>query len=533
MQYHCTRLSYESTGYFSKIVTDYLKQSEVLRSFYAHPPTMEGVRKAIEARQGFATPRTVLVKSLEEQYASVDMDEQVKANIQSLLSPNTFTVVTAHQPNIFTGPLYFIYKILHTIQLAKALAEQMPESHFVPVYYMGSEDADLDELGQISLDGNKHSWSTKQTGAVGRMKVDKELIKILHAIEGQTGVLPHGKELAELFRAAYTEGRTIQEATLHLVNNLFGRFGLVVLIPDQASLKATFASVIQKELSEGFSHQIVSDTIQALAAQQYKVQAGGREINLFYLINDRRERIEKNGDVFTVPALGLQFSQDEIFAELQSYPERFSPNVILRGAFQETILPNIAFIGGGGELAYWLELKNVFEAIEVPYPVLVLRNSFLIMSTDQEKRMQQLNVSHTALFNKAQVLLDQLVKERSNAQLSLEKETAQLEALYKQMEQLAASIDTTLAPHVESLQTKASKRLVELQKKMLRAEKRKFETEERQISTLKSHLFPHDSLQERIDNIAVWYAKYGTAWIDMLANNSLSLDASFTILTIE
>lgn len=533
MQYHCTRLSYESTGYFSKIVTDYLEQSATLRPFYVHPPTMEGVQNAIEARRAFDTPRKVLVDTLTEQYASVTMDEKVKTNIQSLLSPNTFTVVTAHQPNIFTGPLYFIYKILHTIQLAKALAEKMPDNHFVPVYYMGSEDADLDELGQISLDGNKQVWSTKQTGAVGRMKVDKALIKILHAIEGQTGVLPYGKELSELFRMAYTEGRTIQEATLHLVNSLFGRFGLVVLIPDQAYLKARFASVIQRELLEGFSHQIVSDTIQALDKQQYKVQAGGREINLFYLINDRRERIEKDGDDFIVPALDLRFTQDEILAELASFPERFSPNVILRGAFQETILPNIAFIGGGGELAYWLELKDVFEAIQVPYPVLVLRNSFLIMTADQEKRMKQLNVTHTALFNKAQVLLDRLVKERTNAQLSLTNERAQLETLYKQMEQLAASIDSTLAPHVESLQVKASKRLTELEKKMLRAEKRKYETEERQINSLKTHLFPNDSLQERIDNMAVWYAKYGTAWIDLLATNSLSLESDFTVLTID
>lgn len=532
MQYHCTRLSYESTGYFSKIVTDYLEQSATLRPFYVHPPTMEGVQKAMEARRAFDTPRKVLVDTLSEQYASVEMDENVRANIQSLLSPNTFTVVTAHQPNIFTGPLYFIYKILHTIQLAKALAEQMPDSHFVPVYYMGSEDADLDELGQISLDGNKQVWSTKQTGAVGRMKVDKELMKILHAIEGQTGVLPNGKELSDLFRKAYTEGRSIQEATLHLVNSLFGRFGLVVLIPDQASLKARFTSVIQRELIEGFSHQIVSDTIQELG-KQYKVQAGGREINLFYLINDRRERIEKEGDDFIVPALDLRFSQDEILTELQSFPERFSPNVILRGAFQETILPNIAFIGGGGELAYWLELKQVFETIGVPYPVLVLRNSFLIMTADQEKRMKQLNVTHTALFNKAQVLLDRLVKERTNAQLSLTNERAQLETLYKQMEQLAASIDSTLAPHVESLQVKASKRLIELEKKMLRAEKRKFETEERQISALKKHLFPNDSLQERTDNIAVWYATYGAAWIDMLLDNSLSLDSKFTLLIID
>lgn len=532
MKHHCTRLSYESTGYFSSIVADYLAEAATIRPFYTHLPNLDGISSAIQSREKFATPRNVLVSALQEQYKAVHTDKSVTFNIEALADTKTFTIVTAHQPNIFTGPLYFIYKILHAIQLAKHLSEQLPAYRFVPVYYMGSEDADLDELGQISIDGNKLNWSTSQTGAVGRMTVDKELLKLLSAIEGQTGVLPFGKELTELFRQAYTSGRTIQEATLHLVNALFGRFGLVVLIPDQQMLKAQFSSVIQKELIEGFSHRIVSNTIGELE-KNYKVQAGGRAINLFYLINDRRERIEKEGDDFVVNALNLRFTQTQILDELNTYPERFSPNVILRGAFQETILPNIAFIGGGGELAYWLELKKVFEAIEVPYPVLVLRNSFLVMTSEQEKRMQKLELHHQTLFSKADVLLEQLVKKNTNQQLSLTSEMNLLSNLYDQIKLQAGAIDETLTAHVASLQVKAAKRLIELEKKMLRAEKRKYEAEGRQIQSLKAQLFPNDSLQERVDNISGWYGRYGTVWIDMILQNSLSLESAFVILTME
>ncbi len=531
MKHHCTRVSYESTGYFSAIVADYLAQAATLRPFYAHLPTIEGVKDAIRSREQFTIPRNILVNALEEQYKLIDTDKAVIANIEALGDAKTFTVVTAHQPNIFTGPLYFVYKILHAIQLAKCLSEQMPEYRFVPVYYMGSEDADLDELGQISVDGNKLQWNTTQTGAVGRMLVDKELIKLLSAIEGQTGVLPFGKELSRLFRAAYANGRTIQEATLHLVNSLFGRFGLVVLIPDQHNLKSAFSAVIQKELLEGFSHKIVSTTISELE-KNYKVQAGGREINLFYLINDRRERIEKDGDDYVINSLNLRFTKEQILDELKIYPERFSPNVILRGAFQETILPNIAFIGGGGELAYWLELKEVFKAIDVPYPVLVLRNSFLIMTSEQEKRMGKLELNHLSLFTKADLLLEQLVKKRTSNQLTLTNETVQLTALYEQMKQQAGSIDETLKAHVEALQIKAFKRLTELEKKMLRAEKRKFEAEGRQIQGLKTQLFPNDSLQERVDNLSGWYARHGESWIDMVLRISPGLTSEFTIVTI-
>ena len=532
MKHHCSRLPYESTGYFSKIVTDYLAQSDTVRPFFVHPPNVQGIKEAIIARQSFQTPRTILVKALEEQYAQIDTSVLVQKQIQSLLSERTFTVVTAHQPNIFTGPLYFIYKILHAIQLADTLKKEMPDLHFVPVYYMGSEDADLDELGQISIDGHPLSWKTNQTGAVGRMKTDKKLLELLAAIEGQTGVLPHGKELTTIFRKAYVDGRSIQEATLHLVNELFGRFGLVVLIPDQAQLKQCFASVIEKELLEGFSHTIVSKTIRELE-KNYKVQAGGREINLFYLIDNQRERIEKEGELFVIPALGLQFTKDQILEELQTHPERFSPNVILRGAFQETILPNIAFIGGGGELAYWLELKEVFAAIKVPYPVLLLRNSFLILTKVQEERMQQLDLNTMTIFQKADQLFTAMVKSRTSRQVSLSRESEILKQWYSQVAQLAASIDETLSPHVQSLQVKTLKRIEELEKKMLRAEKRKFQTEEQQLKKWKAQLFPHDSLQERVDNISGWYARYGCNWIDMLKESSLSLESQFTILVVD
>lgn len=531
MKHHCSRLSYESTGYFSKIVTDYLVQADTVRPFFVHTPDIQGIKEAIAARQSFQTPRTVLVKALDEQYAQITTSALVQQQIQSLLSEKTFTVVTAHQPNIFTGPLYFIYKILHAIQLADVLKKEMPDLHFVPVYYMGSEDADLDELGHIHIDGQPLTWKTNQTGAVGRMKADKKLLELLAAIEGQTGVLPYGKELTAIFRKAYVEGRSIQEATLYLVNELFGRFGLVVLIPDQAKLKQCFASVIEKELLEGFSHTIVSKTIRELE-KNYKVQAGGREINLFYLIDNQRERIEKDVDGFSVPALGLHFTPKQIREELQQHPERFSPNVILRGAFQETILPNIAFIGGGGELAYWLELKEVFAAIDVPYPVLVLRNSFLILTAEQEKRMEQLALDTTRIFQKSDLLLNVLVNERTSKQLTIKNELHRLEALYREIEQIAANVDQTLAPHVRALEVQAIKKIQELEKKMLRAEKRKFETEERQLNQFKQQLFPNNSLQERIDNLSGWYSRYGSAWIDMLMAQSLALENEFSIVVI-
>lgn len=522
-------LPYNSTGYFSKIVSDYLSGADTLRPFYQHLPNLDGIKDAITARKQFATPRTQLVEQLKIQYAGLSLSPKTSKHLEALLAENTFTITTAHQPNIFTGPLYFIYKILHAVKLAEYLSTNIPGSNFVPMYYMGSEDADLDEIGSLNVGGASLQWNTKQTGAVGRMKVDKAFITLIQSIEGQIGVLKHGSELTQLFKQCYQEGRTIQMATLELVNHLFADYGVLVLIPDNSILKQAYHSVVKKELLEGFSQKAVSVSSKALEAH-YKVQAGGRDINLFYLTEDKRERIELQGDVYEVKALDLKFTQEQILLELENYPDRFSANVILRGGFQETILPNIAFIGGGGELAYWLELKSVFESVGIPYPVLILRNSFLQVSRRQFQQMQQLDISVEALFLNSFELLNQYVKKQTQKQLQIEAEMSAIWAVYEQLKLVVNNVDGTLETHVAALQTKSAKRLRELEKKILRAERLQHDTAARQIESLKTGLFPNNSLQERVYNFSTDFSKYGQSWMQTIYQASAALDMQFVLI---
>ena len=195
-----TRIPYRQTGCFGKTVVDYIDQHASLKEFFNYPPTIQGIKKAIDDRKQFNYDRNVLVQELRKQYSAVSLSEKTKKNIDALGSKNTFTFTTAHQNNIFTGPLYFIYKILHTIKLAEYCKINLPEYNFVPVFYIGSEDADLDELNHVYVGGEKLTWNTKQTGAVGRMKVDKELIRLIGLMEGQLSVLPFGNEITGLIK---------------------------------------------------------------------------------------------------------------------------------------------------------------------------------------------------------------------------------------------------------------------------------------------------------------------------------------------
>lgn len=513
------------------MVIDYLEQDEKLRPFYTHPVSLEGIKASIAARKQTHNHRQLLVDQLRKQYEGVALTPLQQENLTKLLHDNTFTITTAHQPNIFTGHLYFIYKILHTVKLADRLAEQLPDSQFVPFFYMGSEDADLEELGHINLNGEKLEWQTKQTGAVGRMLVDQELIKLIYRLAGELEVLEYGKELIEIFKTSYAIGTTIQQATFRLVNELFAEFGVLILIPDNANLKRPFNHIVKRELTEQFSHPLVEETGRQLG-EHYKVQASGREVNLFYLIDDKRERIEKNSDGFQVSTLGLQWTMEEMLNELEEHPERFSANVILRGVFQEMILPNIAFIGGGGEIAYWLELKQVFEACAVPFPVLVVRNSFLLLNPWHIEQLRKLIFSIDEFFKPQLNLVNQLVKRESTFRLSLNEERDQMELVYNHLQQLTDAIDVTLSDYVSALKTKAAKTLDTLEKKILRAEKRKFEAQQRQIEKLKFQLFPNDSLQERVDNFAPYYAKHGKEWLKTVYNHSLGLEQEFGIISV-
>jgi len=558
-----TRLPYRQTGAFTKIVLDYIDQSPALRSFFAYPPTVKGIQKAIEARKqlpanlptgqaGLPTSpapasaskagqagREVLVNELKKQYGSVETSELVKKNIKSLLSPETFTVTTAHQNNIFTGPLYFIYKIIHAIKLADHLKVSLPQQHFVPVFYIGSEDADLAELNHIHLGGEKLVWETKQGGAVGRMKVDKELLKLIDRMEGQLLVQPFGKEIITLVRECYKLGNDIQTATFKIVNALFAEYGLIVLLPDNAALKKQMLKIFEDDLLHQTASGIMEKMAENLQDAGYKMQAKPREINLFYLKDNLRERIEKKniprlndtvGQEYSIFNSQYSFNEAELLTELNDHPERFSPNVILRGLYQETILPNIAFIGGGSELAYWPELKDLFAHYHVPYPALVLRNSFLIVEKQWQDRISKLGFIIEDFFLSEQELVNRLVVRETGTKLQFNGTFSETEKMYGEIKKQAAAVDITLEKHVDSLKLQSLHRLQELEKKMLRAEKRKFTDQLRQIHTIKEHLFPGNGLQERHENLSYYYAKWGREFIQKLFEHSLGLEQEFVVI---
>ena len=500
-----------------------------LNGFYQYQPNREGLKKAVIDKSKANLDRNLLVQVLRNQYAGMDLNEKVTYNIEKLLQPDTFTICAAHQPNVLTGHLYFIYKILHVIKIADELNESSDAAYFVPVYYMGSEDADLNELGRVFINEVCYQWKTDQQGAVGRMKIDDAFLNFLNEIRPEIVKEPEGESIMSLLFSCYQPGKTIQEATLDLVNQLFGKFGLLILVPDNSLLKNTFKNIMEEELKSQSSYQILQNTLVSFPGK-YAAPAKGRAINLFYLKGNIRERIEKNDGRFKIVNTDIEFSEDEILKELHQYPERFSPNVILRPLFQEMLLPNVVFVGGGAEIGYWMELKNIFESYSIPYPLLLLRNSFAIIEKRVAKNIKDLKIEPIELFQENHLIIDKMIEMQKIQGISLASQKQELVQVYQKIEDFAKASDLTLEKHVAALKSKALKRIEQLEKKILRAERRKFQKELLSIIDIKSDLFPNDTLQERVDNFCFYAARYGLGFIDSLYSSSKTFDQHFCIL---
>lgn len=508
-------IPYSDTHAFSKLVTDYLEQSPSLAPYYVYGTDATSIEKVIADRKRFPIDRRLLVEVLEAQYAGLEMGDAVRENLEKLKLENTFTICTAHQPNLLTGYLYFIYKIMHAIKMVDMLQKQYPENHFVPVYYMGSEDNDLEELGRFWYEGQAYVWDADgQQGAVGSMNTQSlsTLLHQLYRVMGPPG--EHTDELKTLLSTAYLQHNNIADATRYLVHQLFKKYGLVVLDPNDAQLKRKFIPIMKEELHHHSAYEKVNNQTQQLA-RQYKVQAYPRPINLFYMDHNLRERIEKTPQGWQVLHTNIHWTAEELNEMLETHPERFSPNVILRGLYQEMVLPNIVFIGGGSEVAYWLQLLPAFQHYNLFFPSLHLRQSIQWIDTASRDKYKQLGLTIPDLFLKEQILTKQLLT-KADYQWDIQKEMQSLEQILYQMKEIAVQADSTLDASANAVLAKIRKQVAVLEQKIFRAQKRKESVLISRMQQLKAKLFPGGGLQERKENFLEYYILYGPAFFDYI-----------------
>ncbi|HEY0055208.1 MAG TPA: bacillithiol biosynthesis cysteine-adding enzyme BshC [Pedobacter sp.] len=527
-----TYIDYSDTNSFSTTLLSYLSHDPQLEPYISNWPTAENFNTLIDRKKSTAN-RDILVKVLKRQYSDpgyqTNESQLVHENITSLLSEDTYTVTTGHQLNIFTGPLYFIYKIVTAVNLATELKASHPDKNFIPVYWMATEDHDFEEINNVKVHGKKFTWNEDAKGATGR--IDPISIRdTLKAYENTLGILENSKTLSAILEEAYLNHTTLSDATRYLVHHLFSAYGLVILDADDAELKREFASIIKEDILHQKSFSAISATSKSLKESGFETQVHSREINFFYLTDKLRERIVFENNQWRVLNTSITLNKDELEVEIENHPERFSPNVVMRPLYQEVILPNLAYIGGGAEIVYWLQLKRNFEQYNVDFPILVLRNSALITARTFSDKLSRLKISVEDIFKDSAILKKEWVINNSNHKLSLADELLEFSFVFENLKLRAYKIDPTLAASTEAVKVRLEKALANLERKLIKAEKKNYEEVLSQIDHLRTKYFPGNGLQERTENFGIFYADLGGDFIHELVLHFKPLDFKFTIL---
>lgn len=489
-----SKIPFASTNSFSQSFLDYIGGKATLTPFYKELPLIENFKEQLETRNFPSSHRQVVADVLLQQYEGFNISESTQANIESIRDERTFTITTGHQLNIFTGPLYFIYKIVTVIKACESLKAQYPEYNFVPVYWMASEDHDFDEISYFRFNGKKFSWKTEQTGAVGRFN-PKELKTIFEEIIS----------IPNFFQEAYLKRKTLAEAGRHYVNALFGDQGLVIIDADNHDLKTLFKPVIEDDIFNNSPKKLVEATSEKLEGLGYKTQVFPRDINFFYLKDSVRSRLTLTEGVYEVLDTDIRFTPEELQTEIDQFPERFSPNVVLRPLYQEFLLPNLAYVGGPSELVYWLQLKDVFDHFQTTFPLLMPRNFAGVITPNILMKAKKESLSFEELFADENELIKAKVSDKSDHELTLTQEAEKLKEMFAGVMSRAMKVDPTLEKLVVAESKRMQNSIHKIEHKLLKAEKRNQEILVNRIYAIKEALFPGGSPQERKDNFLNFY----------------------------
>tara|TARA_B100000941_G_scaffold288632_1_gene265912 strand:+ start:391 stop:1905 length:1515 start_codon:yes stop_codon:yes gene_type:complete len=504
MEVHC--IEFSKTNMFSKKFNEFIDNHKEKPYF----PTYDNIERVANNFNFSIHSRKKLSDEITSQYGDIEIPDSVRKNIISIKKENTFTVTTGHQLNIFSGPLYTIYKIISTIKLAENLRAKYKDNNFVPVYWMASEDHDFDEIKTFFSKGKTYEWDIYPSGAVGG--IDPSSIKKL------LGMIP---DSIEIFEDAYLTSNTLSEAVRKYMNALFSRYGLIVFDPDSKALKASVKELIYSDIFDNTISKVEDSSNE-------KSDVYVRKINFFYMKEGLRKRIESVEDKFIVRESEISFSKEEMEKEINSNPQRFSPNVVMRCLYQQMIMPNVTYIGGPAEVVYWLSFRKFFDKYDAEFPVIVPRDSVLIISSKSSKTLARYGLNIQDIFNGK----NNIEKKSLGVLLDDDKNfSSEIKKIREQFHLIASkykSVDKTMSPHVLANSKKTEKMLIQVEKRFIKSQKDLNKILVDRVGDLFHECFPDGAPQERKDNIMSFY---NSTFIEDLVRILDPMELKFKIIT--
>ncbi len=493
------KISIADSALCPKIVRDFLFKTQEF-SFKAFD--FQAVEKTIQEKSLYFTTvkREILCREIKNQYniSNVWLHERQQKNLTYLQDENTFCVTTGHQLNFLGGPAYFLYKIAETIALSKEISSRFPNINIVPIFWMATEDHDFQEIKSCNLGSNTVSL---EAGLQEGMPVGRIFPKNLHKVANELQSAQIPEEIIQLFRSCYSEDTPLAISTGKLVQEIFGSTGILCLDGDSANLKQLAKPIFKEEITSEKLYESIVQESNLILKKYGKLQVKPRRSHLFYIpTGGARERLDilKNEVSSIFFTQKRQFTEEEILDELETFPEKFSPNALLRPIYQEHILPNICYIGGNAEIAYWLQLGSAFTYLACPKPLLKPRESFIATSIScaHIMRKNELNLEEliaAGSWEKIQFYFAKKNFSKHKTVLDFKSDFSNLASSF--LSELQDS--PHLLPTAEAHMTQITKTLKKLEHKMIRAEKILETQKLSSIKRLYEEIFPGGNFQER------------------------------------
>ena len=504
------KIAFNDIESIPQLVKDFLNQK--IEGFEDKTFSFDNFAQQIHQKQNSFgnSQREIITKAFKYQLSHLELSLKQKENIESLKSQNTFTITTGHQLNLFSGPVFFVYKILQTIKTCTNLKQKFPDFNFVPVYWMASEDHDFAEINHFKTENNYYEINEKSGGAVGRIKINDTFFISEFEKEFKDSIF--GTELILMLKKAYKIGNTLTQAIQILVNRLFSEFGLLILDGDSKELKNQAKEIFKDELLHFSLNKQSKEKVDFLTKKYGKVQVNPREINLFYL-SETRDRIDFDGENYLIVDTDKKFTEEKILAELENYPEKFSPNALMRPVYQEKVLPNLAYIGGNAEIMYWLELKDFFSEINIPFPILIPRNSMLFIKEKTLGKIKKLDLKIEDFFQNFTKITNGKILENNFILKSLDEKENLLINNFSELKKLAETTEKSFGNMVKAEEVRQLKSFKRMKKRLLHAEKIKQKELLERLEKLFLNVHPAKTWQERIFNFSVFFADFGYSWL--------------------
>lgn len=505
------KISFNDIESIPQLIKDFINQK--IEGFEENTFSLDHFKNQIHQKQNSFTSgqRNTLSDVLEKQLSHLQLSSEQKKNIEYLRQPDTFTITTGHQLNLFSGPAFFVYKILQTIKTCSYLKENFPDFNFVPVYWMASEDHDFAEINHFKTENNYFEINEKSGGAVGRITIHDTFFISEFEQEFKDSVF--GTELILMLKEAYKVGNTLTQAIQILVNRLFSYFGLLILDGDSKALKNQLKQTFKDELQHSSLYKNSKAKVDFLKEKYGKVQVNPREINLFYL-SETRDRIEYDGKKYSIVDKNIQFTEEEMLAELENHPEKFSPNALMRPVYQETILPNLAYIGGNAEIMYWLEIKDYFATINIPFPILIPRNSMLFLKEKTIGKIEKLDLKVEDFFRNFTTITNSKIIDGNIILKLLDEKENILINQFSELRSVAEKTEKSFGNMVTAEEVRQLKSFKRMKKRLLHAEKIKQQEMLNRLENLFLDVHPSKNWQERVYNFSVFFSNYGNHWIE-------------------